>query len=360
MRYIKSYNKFKDPMNEEFIGGLIKGALGKLASFFMAPFKDMVNDIKNAFKDNDPNGIKNMIVTNLDKAIDGMQKQISTLTDEQSVRGVMDQFIKQLTELANGMGKDFDSALGNKSPGPKMVAQAVLVGTKNIKGWQGPQWGGIIGELQDKRYSYSKYAYQKALLDASKAGGNDTLKAQKAAAYKFFDGFQKQIKIDIDKSLNEGELKKIVQGVGGNTSGVMNYEKLKELYDRKTPVMYKMDGYDEQRKPEEQKNKIGTKVMDTLNDQGEVGFKGEKGTFKKKYEDILGPAQGQTTTPTGEKGPNAQSLATELGKIATDEDKMGKIAKFTQIVSDDNNKNRVDQVLKQLGVQPQQPISKAA
>jgi hypothetical protein len=81
MRHIRNYNSYKEykKVNEEFIGKLIKGALGNLFQAFSAPFKDLVDDIKNSFKEDDPNSIKGIVMTNLNQAIDGAQKSIRNL-----------------------------------------------------------------------------------------------------------------------------------------------------------------------------------------------------------------------------------------------------------------------------------------
>jgi hypothetical protein len=42
---INKFNEYK-PINEEFIGGLIKGSLSKLFSVFTQPFKDLSSDFK--------------------------------------------------------------------------------------------------------------------------------------------------------------------------------------------------------------------------------------------------------------------------------------------------------------------------
>ena len=66
-------------INEEFIGGLIKGALGKLFGLFNDAFKDLGSDFKSMFKEDDPSSIKDIIMKNVDQAIDGSQKEINNL-----------------------------------------------------------------------------------------------------------------------------------------------------------------------------------------------------------------------------------------------------------------------------------------
>jgi uncharacterized protein YqeY len=328
MKYVKGFNQYNDSqmVNEEFVGPLVKGALSKLFQVFSAPFKDLVNDIKKAFKEDDPNSIKQIVLTNLNQAIDGAQTSMKDKNlQEGDILNIMTQFITNLTNLANGIGKDFNTAINNKSKASAAneIAKAILIGSKEA------QWKGILGLLNDPNYKFSKVKYESALVEASKKQGADTLKAKQDTAIRFFDGFQKDITTQIDKELTEEEMQKIYDDAikkGGGQVSDMNYEKLKEFFDKKTSVRYKREGYDDNKKPEEQADKIGTKVIDSLDDQGNVGFKEQDGTpFKKKYADILGPSE-----ETSEA--EAEDLKTELSKIKTDKEKLKSVKNFTQFL----------------------------
>lgn len=340
MRYIKNYDLYKkfDSLNEEFIGKSIKGALSKVFGAFTAPFKDLSDDIKKSFKPDDPNSIKRIIMTNLNQAVDGAQKLIRDPNiKDGDIGNIMSTFISSLTDLSNGIDKDFDGAIAKKpeASGAKSIAKTIIMGSKAMKIDINPEWKGIVGLLGDPNYKYSNQKYQSSLTAAAeKKNPNVALKAKQDAASAFFDNFQRDITTQIDKILTEEEMTKIYNDAkkagGGSTQPVFTYDQLKVFYDKKTPVRYKMNGYDEIKKPEEQEDGvIGLKVMDTLDDQGNVGFKGADGvtTFKKKYSDILGPKK------EGEGGNNAKELAADLGRIKNDEEKMKKVdtyAKFIQ------------------------------
>lgn len=329
MKYIKNFDKHRSEqmINEEFIGKLVKGALSKLFQVFSAPFKDLVNDIKNAFKEDDPNSIKGILMTNLDQAIDAAQKQLSDKNlQEGDLTNVMTGFITSLTDLANGIGKDFATAIGDKSKasGAYEVAKALLIGSKEAG------WKGIVGVLNDANYKYSKPKYEATLLAAAgKKTGTEALKLKQKAAFTFFDNFQKDIKAQIDKELTEEELEKIYKDAvkkGGGQVGEYNYAKLKELYDKKTPVMYKREGYDDSKKPEEQRDKVGTKVMTALDDQGKVTFETEDGEkFTKKYSDILG-------VPNQQKDETAEQITKNLTDMKTDKEKITSVKNYTDFL----------------------------
>jgi len=218
MKHIRKFESFRrnikgDKLNEEFIFGAIKGALAKVMQAFSNTFKDFANDFKKEFKPDDPNSIKNIIMTNFNQAVDGAQKMLGDkVVDEAGVNTLLDSMTTNLTKLAQGLDKDVDTALGkDKSVGAKTIAKAILLGNKEA------QWAGIVGLIDPAKgvsgiktnYKYSKVAYEKALADAAAKGGANPLQARKAAASKFLDNMQKDIQAQLDKEFSEEEVKKI-------------------------------------------------------------------------------------------------------------------------------------------------------
>lgn len=361
MERIKNYQQFKssEKLNEEFIGALIKGALGKLAGLFMAPFKDMAKDFKDLFKEEDPNSLKNVILTNFNQAIDSAQKEIPNLKDDASVIGIIDNFADTLVQLANNIGKDIETALGKgKSQAVTQVSKSLILGNKEV------DWVGIVGLIdpakgatkKDIKYKWSKNNFQ---AEIAKGKG---LKAKQQIASKFLDGFQKDIQAQIDKDFTKEELEELYKkykSEAGQADEGMTYDKLKELYDKKTPVIYLLKDKtkeDFDKLSDDQKKKlneapasdiVGVKVMVQLNDQNKpdsVVFndKDEKPTIKKSYAEILGPAEGLEE----QKSEEAKKAAEELGKIKTDPDKMKKVANFAQFLQNDANKDKVAEIEK--------------
>lgn len=352
MKYIRKFEDYKryNSVNEEFIGSAIKGALSKLFQAFAAPFKDLVNDIKSSFKDGDPNSIKGIVLTNLNQAIDAAQKQIRDKNlQEGDVVNIMNQFITSLIELSKGIGKDFTTAIGDKpkSSAAYEVAKAILLGSKEagwngVVGGQGPDPKG--GLLLDPNYKYSKTKYEQLLTAVSKGkSGDESLRLKKDAAFKFFDEFQKDLNTTIDKELTEEEIVKIYNDAKKEMGGkaTMTYDDLKELFDKKIKVKYKREGYDDNKEPDEQKDKIGIKLMDALDDQGNVTFKTEDGdTFKKKYEDIIGAAEEEA------KQNIQKDVADKLGKIKGDNEKMDQVNKFVDVLQDPAKTNELEEIKK--------------
>lgn len=110
--------KYQELINEEFIGSIIKGSLSNLFKSFSAPFKDLSTDIKNMFKENNPNSIKEIIISNFTQAIENAKKEIPKISDEAALTDLFPKIINSLTSLANGLDKDVITALGNQKAKP--------------------------------------------------------------------------------------------------------------------------------------------------------------------------------------------------------------------------------------------------
>jgi hypothetical protein len=209
---------------------------------FSNTFKDFANDFKNTFKPDDPNSIKNIILTNFNQAVDAAQKMLGGKeVDENGVNTLMNTMIESLEQFANGLDKDVDTALGkNKSAGAKAIAKAVLLGSKEAK------WPGIVGLLDPAKnvsgvktnYKYSKSAYETALTNAGKVGGANALKARKDAAIKFLDDMQKDIVNQLNNGFSEEEVKRIYDDVMKKVGQMPEYKE-------GDTVVYKRDKFDQ-------------------------------------------------------------------------------------------------------------------
>ena len=335
MNYIKKYSDYR-LVNEEFVGNLITGSLSKIFQAFSSPFKNLSNEIKNSFKSDNPNSIKNIVMGEINKGIDSMQKVMRDRSTDPS--GIMDQFINKLTELSKGLDKDFDNAIDKKedSAGAKQIAKSILIGNKEAN------WKGIVGILLDQNYKYSKQKYGESI---AKAGANksgvDSINAKQEVAIKFFDDLQKDLESQLLKELTEEEMTKIydetVQKLGGSIPKY-NYEQIKEFFDKKTKVMYKMDGYNDKVDQKDQKDKIGVKLISNVDDQGNVTFKDDNGNdFKKKYIDILGPVVNNQDV--------ANDITVNLKKLKPDKNKLNVVKDFTNFLSSAPN-DKIEQIKK--------------
>jgi len=321
-------------VNEEFIGGLIKGALGKLFSLFSNAFKDLGADFKTLFKEDDPSSIKEAIMKNVDQAVDGSQKEINNLKSDGDILGIMDSMVTQLTGLANGMAKDVEGAIGKEKAKPvESLAKAILLGSKEA------DFVGIVGALdpaagvtkKDINFKFSKKNY---VVEVNK--GKD-LNAKKALASKFFDGFQKEIRTELDKSLTDEEVKTMYDKLKGGEAPVE--------YKVGDTVIYllkdkKKEEYDPKKKPEEQKEVVGVKKIEKIEGDN-VTFLDKDG--KPSIVKTMAEIMGKSGVVGGE---NAKKAAEALGKIKADEEKMGKVATFTDFIQNDANKDKIAEIEK--------------
>ena len=355
MKHVRNFESFRnnkavEPVNEEFVlASLLKGALSKVMAAFGNTFKDMVNDFKNAFKADDPNSIKGIIMTNFNQAVDGAQKNLNDkVVDEAGVSDMMNKMIDSLVALATGIDKDIDTAVGkDKSAGAKAVAKAIILGSKEAA------WAGIVGLLdpaKGKSGMKTTYKYSKMNYDLSLAKLPD-LKAKKASSSKFLDNMQKDIQAQLDKEFSEEEIKKLYdesmakakQGGGGDDEEILKAYGVKTFDELvKKQVSYKRDDFDDNKKPEEQADMIASGELRKVDGDNLTIYNDKiKKEIKKGKEDLLAPAKvaGQEdliTTLKDLKTKNAQSIP-----------KLNDIAKL--YADPTANKKKIDAIEKELG-----------
>lgn len=353
MKHVRTFESFRNnkglkPVNEEFVLGLLKGALSKVMAAFGNTFKDMANDFKNAFKSDDPNSIKGIIMTNFNQAVDGAQKGLNDkIVDEAGVTDMMNKMIDSLVGLATGIDKDIDTAVGkDKSAGAKAVAKAIILGSKEAA------WAGIVGLLdptKGKSGIKTTYKYSKMNYDLSLAKLPD-LKAKKTAASKFLDNMQKDIQSQLDKEFSEEEIKKLYddsmakakQGGGDDEEILKAYgvETFDELV--KKQVSYKRDDFDDNKKPEEQADMIATGELRKVDGDNLTIYNDKiKKEIKKAKEDLLAPA----------KVAGQEDLVKTLGDLKTkNADSIPKLNDIAKLYADPTaNKAKIDAIEKELG-----------
>jgi hypothetical protein len=350
---VKKYQEF-ETINEEFIGGLIKGALGKLMNLFAAPFKDLAKDFKDFFKEDDPNSIKTIIMNNFNQAIDSAQKEISNVQDETALNGVMTNLISTMADLGLKIGEDIKKSgiTGEKQNVVAKISQATILGNKEV------QWPGIVGILDPNNetaikmnggiktnYKYNKAAYEKTLADAGSKSKNP-LVDKKKSANTFLDAMQKDIQLQLDKEFNEEEVKKMFAS-GSAAATTFTEEQLTEFMNKKTNVIYlkkdkTVNDYKKDQPAEQQKDIVGTKPISKI-DNGKVVFVGKDGQeIVKTFAQIVGSEENK------EMGSNAKKAQDVLGRIKGDDEKMGKIVKFAEFIEKPENKAKIEEIEKMI------------
>lgn len=333
MQVVK-FSEYKK-VNEEFIGALIKGALGKLFNLFNSAFKDLSDDFKKLFNEDDPSTIKDIVLKNFDQAIDGAQKEITNLKSDGDVLGIMDNMVTSLVGLGNGLAKDVETAFGKEKAKPiETVAKAILMGSKEA------DFVGIVGAIDPnsgllKKDINFKFSKKNFVTEVNK--GKD-LNGKKAIANKFFDDLQKSIKVEVEKAVTDDEVKNLFSKLGGGGTDL-------ELKVGDTVIYLlkdkKKEEYDPKKKPEEQNTVVGVKKIEKI-EGDKITFldKDGKPTIIKTKVEIMGKSE---ATPAGENAKKAQDA---LGKIKADEEKMGKVASFAEFIQNDANKDKIAEIEK--------------
>jgi hypothetical protein len=366
---IEKFSRFKESelIKEEFIIKAIKGALSKLANFFAAPFKDLAKDFKDMFKEDEPNSLVNVIMTNFNQAIDASQKEINNIQDETAIIGIMDNFCTNLIDLANNIGKDIETALGKgKSKAVVELSKAIILGNKQI------DFVGIVGLLdpmkgltkKDVKYKFSKQFY---ITELNK--GKD-LKSKKAIAMKFLDNFQvdlkKRIAVDVTPEEMEELYKTLKEQTGVKEEGKIILDwgdveiELKAVEGEKglykvlksgSKVLVVEEGKDltakisgtakkGQRVKLTELSKGGTPLNIKGKPEYETGALGRIVVNDKEVEEHV--------FSEGDTGEGVKKAQEALGKIKNDSDKLGKVAKFAEFIQDEKNKDKVEEIIKQM------------
>jgi hypothetical protein len=272
---------------------------------------------------------------NVDQAIDGGQKEIVNLKSDGDVLGIMDNVVTSLVELGGNIGKDIETAIGKEKAKPvEVIARAILLGNKEV------DWVGIVGCLdpaqgitkKDINYKFSKKNF---VTEVNK--GKD-LKGKQAIATKFFDDLQKGIRVELEKSFTDDELKNLYNKMSGEAANQVEFKQgdtvIYLLKDKKK------EQYDPKKKPEDQKDIVGVKKIEKIEGDN-IFFKTAEGKdFTKTKADIMGLA----VTPAA--GENAKKAQEALGKIKEDEEKMGKVATFAEFIQNDANKDKIAEIEK--------------
>ena len=359
---IYKYNEFTESVNEELLGGLV--------NFFKNLFKKMNDEITKLA--NDPIKIKEYVVNNMlnykannslfKVEYDNFLKKIKDAKLDQSgqINAVKD-FINEIMGPKNGVlgeagvNKMFsDKSMQGEKIKPKRIAIQFIINT--ARNTVAKQIAYNPANLKFDRNESGQFLDKtilkglKAILPQDTKTKVDITKVQNWFQTSLFLAMQNATKAITEDQIREAQQKGGVKVEGGETP--MTYDKLKEFFDDKIPVIYLRDGhtkdqYDPKKPNDQQTDIIGVKEISDLEkgkEQELVYFKSEKGEFSKKYDEIIGAGKKE-----GAAGGNAQKAKEALGKIANDEEKMGKVATFAEFITNDANKDKIGEIDKIIG-----------
>ena len=358
---IYKYVEFNEPLNEKLLSGL--------TNFFKELWKKMNDEITRL--ENDPIKIRDYVantILNFKNAnsvfkieYDNFIKNIKKNTDQAAQIDAVKNFVNEIMGPKNGVlgeagiNKMFnDKSMQGDKIKPKRIAIQFIINTARNAVTKSIAYN--PANLKFERTEAGQFV-DKTILKGLKA-----ILPQDAKTPVNLPNVQKWIETNVflafqnaTKAITEDQIKEAQQkgGVKVETAGTpMTYDRLKEFFDSGTKVIYllkdkSIDEYDSKKPIEQQTDIVGVKEISDVEkgkDQELVYFKFDKGgEFSKKYDEIIGPSKKE-----GEVGANAQKAKEVLGKIANDEDKMGKVVSFAEFMTK-ANKDQIDQIDKIIG-----------
>ena len=378
MKYVKSFeshrtSKVVEPVNEELFGGII--------NFFKGLWSKAMEELKKLGEDPDTKKVKDWIGSN----------PFNPSDNNYLFKNVMDEFKKKPEANDQDALTLVDSIL-NPETGV-LGKQGLAPLYESLKKAYPPK----DGEPMSSQYATFEYIFNtirtKAIIQYKFAASTDgkvdpkkinidlkdithlpdvkKLLTAATDAKKKKDAIvnwcEKTLFPQIDKladAITEEEVNKYLEGKkipvpegGEGDANAMTYDKLKEFYDKKTPVIYKLKDFkqedwdklsdDQKKKPKEEPASkiVGVKVIDAINDQDKddsVTFldKDEKPTIKKGYKDIVGPSEAE----------GKDDLVKKLRDLQTKKpEDIKKVGSFVDFISDDKNKDKVAEIDKIIG-----------
>lgn len=347
--------KIDEPVNEEFIGGLLAAAKGALKNFLgniTAPFKSLKDDFKKGMKVEE---LKKKMTTTVETILKSATDNINKAEDENAINQIKDAFRKEIDEKVVEFDKEIKAVKESVSVDGQLINEGVketMIGARVA-----------IGMLKDIA------GKAKAEFDVKFAAAKD-LAAKKGVAVaeikQIADNFKKTI--NDEKAFKAAEEKYMtdnkIEGGGGGPKIVLDWGDVEvEL----SPV----SGEDEKKHPGFlQVTKSGSKKL--VIKEGEKVLVKIAGTVKKgekaKMTDILRNEQpdplkeyetGNLEKITvddkevpeykfGEaKAEGQEDLVKKLGELKTKKpDDIKKVASFVDFISDEKNKDKITELEK--------------
>ena len=350
MKYLKNYESFEsnkfgnEVINEEIfgLGALLKTATGAFKNFLggiMQPFKNLKDDFKKGLKFEQ---VKGRFIN----AINLIQKNTTNNILKAKDEG-------ELNQMVDAFGKEIDAKMADFDKEIKMVkeskiyegvVQDALIGGRVLFGMFKDEMSRLKTDF-DKKFAAAKdlnakkqarIAEIKAVVDNFKKKINDE-KLIKDATEKY----KEENKIESQESIPDDVLKSY-------STKEKPITKIADLLGLE--VRYKREEYDDNKKPEEQEDLIASgTVKRTTENEVEIFNDKIKKVIKKVIGDIL--PKDQKLDEIENKIEGKDELVKKLGEIKKNNPTVLKnVTRFVDFLSDESNKDRVDEIDKIIGV----------
>ena len=355
MKYLKNYENYQTPVNEEFIGKMLAAATGAFKNFLTnisAPFKSLKDDFKKGMKMEDA---KKKMTTTVDTILKSATDNINKAEDENAINQIKDAFRKELDDKIAEFDKEIKTIKESKLI-TEGVIKDTMVGARVM-----------MGMLKDTALKFKadfdkKFAAAKDLA-AKKAVAADELK-QIAAEFKKQIADANAFKKAEDKYVADNK----IEGVGGGGETiVLDWGDVEvELAAVAGEVAKKHPGYFQITKSGSKKLvvKEGETLLVKISGEVKKGDKvkmtdilrNDKPDPMKEYETgalerIVVAGKEVPSHKFGEaKAEGQEDLVKKLGELKTKKpDDIKKVASFVDFISKDENKDKVAEIDKILG-----------
>jgi hypothetical protein len=377
MKYVRDFNNFKsnrDSVNEEFIGGLM--------NWFKGLWKKAVENLKKLGDDPSTEDLRKWVDDNpfnsssesflFKSVLDEFKKEPSA--NNEKCLEVIDKILdpESGTLGKSGLQPLYDNllqAFGKDNVGPLETIKFIMETIRNraIKDYKyagGPDFKVGQEAKIDPNAKKMDLTDTTHLPDFKKvlqgAGQDDKNRKELSIGW-----IEKTLMTRLDKYASEVtdqqvqeylKSKNIKSSSGGDG---MTYDKLKDFYDKKTPVIYKLKGFnqanwdkltdEEKKNPEKEpaSKLVGVKTINAIDDQDtdqSLTFldKDDNPTIKKGYKDIIGPSE--------EKADGQEDLVKTLSDLKTkNPEAIKKMSTIANLYNDpEANKDKIAEIEKQL------------
>ena len=345
----KVYKFEEHTINEEFIGALV--------NYFKGLWKKMAAAITKL--DNDPNKIKDFIFnttlnpTSKDSVFfnEFTKFKQNKAPNDQTVFDFIDEILNKETGVLGkqGIGNLFnDPSLKGEKMAAKRLAFEYIITTardfviKNIKYDVKKNIERTGNKFKDTNFLGG---LKQQMPDKNKL---DPTKIQNWINTNIFLAMQNFV-----KSIREDDIKAAMAKGGATTTAGETFTSygIKSWAESKgKQVYYKRDGWNENKKDEEQGNLIAVGTIKEVNDAaGELTIHNDKinQDIVKKFDQVISKEIGDKVSQTkvaGEAGVDEQKLKDSLGKIKTDPAKLGQVLKYTDFIQNPENADKVTQI----------------
>lgn len=370
MKYIKSYELYRNTVNEELLGnainflkGLWSKAMDELKKLGNNPNTDQIKKwiSDNPFNPSDNNFLFKNIMDDFKKKPECNDQDALNLIDSilNPETGVMGK--QGLSSLLETLQKTYPPKKGESTSSQYATFEYILDSIRKKTIIRYKFAGSTDGNVDQKKINIDLKDtihlpdVKKLLISSTdnKKKKDSIINWCEKTLFPQMDKFNDEIKDDdIVKYLQS----KKISLSGGVDSNSMTYDKLKEFFDKKIKVIYLLKDKkkiewdelsdDQKKNPEDAPTNtiVGVKLINSLNDlnkEDSIVFldKDNNPTIKKSYNDIIGPF-------VEDRSEEAKKAAESLGKIKNDSDKMNKVAKFADFLQNDMNKEKIKEIEK--------------